>query len=322
MIPAGEANIFPELANLFGFGCFRRAKPILSLNTAIKTWNRAIKDDMEGFICGLLTTRPRYWDLLQKLGERSRDPLKPQMLPITRSILYFSVVQNRFETFYQYEPRDKFISSSLPAVVSLSKLPDLPLLMQDFVQVYCCNVARQRRFLPDLLEAWDGNILNNPDIRDLAGHRSICWFNHFRDILALDLIILFGNLKLLSEAEEVQAGQLILLLFEKFKSEGKDHIIPNLSNDLCEECEINVIRWKHRWSLISKTICKDIPGIRTTRSVLNWYRTMVRMGLSGFSLVQPDWSDENFSTPPAAKTVGTVFTMYTTEREEYFSESE
>jgi hypothetical protein len=313
IISTTDLNIFPELANLFGFGCVRPVKPILSLNFAIKTWNRTLKDDLEGFICGLLVSRPRYCDLLRKLSERSRDPLKPPMLPITRAILYTSIVQNRFETFYQYESRDKFVSSSLPATVSLTKLVDLPLLLQDFVQVYCCNVARQRRFLPDLIIFWDERILKNPELKELAGHRSICWFNHIRDILAVDLIILFGNLKLLNSTEESQAAQLIYLIFEKFKSEGKP--VPVTANDsnFIEIKHVDEVRWKHRWSLVSQSILGVQVVVKVPESILNWYKTMIKMGLTAFSLSQPDWFDEIFCTPPVKQSVGTVFTMYTTE---------
>ena len=315
LIPTADVNIFPELANLFGYGCVRPLKPILSLNSAIKTWNRSIKDDLEGFIGGLLINRPRYSDFLRKLSERSRDPLKPPMLPISRAILYASIVQNRFETFYQYEAREKFISSSLPAAVSLTKLIDLTLLMQDFVQVYCCNVARQRRFLPDLISFWDEKILKNSELKQLAGHRSICWFTHFRDVLALDLIILYGNLKLLSQSEEFQAAHLINLIFEKFKSEGKP--VPINSND-SNFMEINFnfyneIRWKHRWSLISQSVSGMKIEMKVSESVLNWYKMIIKMGLTAFSFSQPDWSDDIFSTPPLKTLLGTVFTMYTTE---------
>lgn len=314
-ISTSDSNIFPELANLFGFGCVRPVKTILSLNVAIKTWNRSLKDDLEGFICGLLITRPRYCELLRKLSVRSRDPLMPPMLPITRAILYASIVQNRFETFYQYEPRDKFISSSLPATVSLTQLADLPLLLQDFVQVYCCNVARQRRFLPDLIFFWDERILKNPELKQLAGHRSVCWFNHLRDILALDLIILFGILKLLSSKEELQAAHLVYLIFEKFKSEGKPVPVPVVygESNFLEIQVVDEIRWKHRWSLISQSVAGMQVGMRVPESILNWYKTMTKMGSTAFSLSQPDWSDENFSTPPVKNSVGTVFTMYTTE---------
>lgn len=316
-ISTSDSNIFPELANLFGFGCVRPVKTFLSLNFAIKTWNRSLKDDLEGFICGLLITRPRYFELLRKLSVRSRDPLMPPMLPITRAILYASIVQNRFETFYQYEPRDKFISSSLPATVSLTQLADLPLLLQDLVQVYCCNVSRQRRFLPDLIFLWDEKILKNPKLKQLAGHRSVCWFNHLRDILALDLIILFGNLKLLSSKEELQAAHLVYSIFEKFISEGKpvpiSVIFDESKSNLIEIQVFDEIRWKHRWSLIYQSVTGMQVGMRLPESILNWYKMMTKMGSTAFSLSQPDWSDENFSTPPVKNSVGTVFTMYTTE---------
>jgi hypothetical protein len=308
-----DLNIFPELANLFGFGCVLPLKQTLSLNFAIKTWNRTLKDDLEGFICGLLGSRPRYCDLLRKLSERSRDPLKPPMLPIARAILYASIVQNRFETFYQYEPRDKFVSSSLPAAICLTQLVDLPLLLQDFVQVYCCNVARQRRFLPDLTFCWDERILKNPELKQLAGHRSICWFNHIRDILALDLMILFGNLKLLNSTEELQAAQLIYSIFEKFKSEGKPVPVPANDSNFIEIKVTDEIRWKHRWSLVSQSELGVQVEMKVPESILNWYKTMIKMGSTAFSLSQPDWFDENFSTPPVKQSVGTVFTMYTTE---------
>lgn len=276
-------------------------------------WNRSLSDDLEGFICGLLIARPRYCDLLRKLSERSRDPLKPPMLPFSRAILYASVVQNRFETFYQYESRDKFISSSLPAAVSLTKLDDLPLLMQDFVQVYCCNAARQRRILPELIGFWDEKILKNPELKQLAGHRSICWFNHFRDILALDLIILFGHLKLLNSSEELEASQLIHLIFEKFQSEGKPIPVPFDDFRWLELSIGNEIRWKHRWFLISQSIFSQKLELRVSASIIDWYRMMIKMGLGAFSLSQPDWSDDNFNTPQERKSVRTVFTMYTTE---------
>lgn len=324
IISTTDSIIFPELANLFGFGCVRPAKPILSLNFAIKIWNRSLKDDLEGFISGLLITRPRYFDLLKKLSERSRDPLKPPMLPITRAILYSSIVQNRFETIYQFEPREKFISSSLPATVSLTKLIELPLLMQDFVQIYCCNVARQRRFLPDLMIFWDERILKNSDLKQLAGHRSVCWFNHFRDILALDLIILFGNLKLLSPTEELEAAHLIYLIFEKFKSEGKPVPVASNNSNFFEIQNADKIRWKHRWCLISQSVIGMQIEMKISESVFNWYKMIIKMGLSAFSLSQPDWFDDNFSTPPVKNSVGTVFTMYTTEISEIseISESE
>lgn len=329
VLSESDPTIFPELANLFGYGCVRPARPILSHNQAIRAWNRSLREDLNDFIGGLLIKRPRYFDLMKLLSERSRDTLKPPIPPIFRSILYFSLVQNRFETFFQVEPRDQYISSSLPASISLTKLPDLPLLMQDFVQVYCCTAARQRRFLPDLIEFWDKRILKNAELNQLAGNRSICWLKHFRDILAVDLVLLYGHLKLLSvPVEEIQAARLIQLIFDKFESEGKGKIIRDTTGKILKVEIDDVCRWKHRWSLISKSTTDDIktesapplclPGQMVNESVVSWYRTVQNFGKTAFSLAEPDWRDDQFGTPAGASSsqVGTVFTLYTTELSE------
>lgn len=324
LIPYGDANIYPELANLFGYGCVRPVKPILSLNAAMRAWNRSLKDDLEGFVGGILVNRPRYSDLLRLLSERTRDPLKPPMLPLFRAIMYASLVQSRFETFYQDVPRDKLISSSLPGVVCLIKLADLPLLMQDFVQVYCCTAARQRRFLPEMIAFWDEKILK-ASLKELAGNRTICWFNHFRDLLAMDLILLFGHLKLLSGDEELQASQLIFSIFEKFRSEGKEQIVPsNLrgSNEVLEVKITDAVRWNHRWSLVSKSVVSNEHITGVPLAVLNWFKMILKLCRAAFSLPEPDWQQDIFATPVNAeagdnvqlkRSVGTLFTMYTTE---------
>ena len=329
VLSESDPTIFPELANLFGYGCVRPPRPILSLNQAIRTWNRSLREDLNDFIGGLLVRKPRYFELLKLLSERSRDPLKPPILPIFRSILYFSLVQTRFETFLQFESRDQYISSSLPASTSLTKLPDLPLLLQDFIQVYCCTSARQRRFLPDLIEFWDEKILKRENLNQLAGNRSVCWFNHFRDILAIDLILLYGHLKLLSiPSEEIQAARLIQLIFDKFESEGKGKIIKESSNGR-EESVVNTMiedvkRWKHRWNLISKSTNIDNvdqliqPDQTVNEIVISWYRTILKFGKTSFSITEPDWRDDHFGTPTSSNhvQVGNVFTMYTTELSE------
>lgn len=311
-------TIFPELSNLFGFGCVRPDRPILTLNQAIRAWNRSLNDDLSVFIGGLLIRKPRYFELLKLLSERGRDSLKPPISPIFRSILYFSLVQNRFETFFQYEPRDRYVASVFPACVSLSKLADLPLLLQDFIQVYCCNAARQRRFLPDLIEFWDQKILGKKDLHQLAGNRSICWFKHFRDILAVDLILLYGHLKFLSAPiEEIQAAQLIYLIFDKFESEGKSKIIKtNGEAGIRHPIVIkDFLRWKHRWNLISKSISQDPLTQSVPETVITWYRTILQFGKTAFSLPEPDWRDDNFGTPNSLNhpQVGNVFTMNTTD---------
>lgn len=322
LISSGDVNIFPELANLFGYGCVRPAKTILSLNTAMKTWNRSLKDDLEEFIGGILVNRPLYSDLLRFLSERTRDPLKPPMLPVFRAILYASLVQTRFETFYQDVPRDKLISSSLPGVICLTKLPDLPLMMQDFVKVYCCSAARQRRFLPDLINFWDEKILKDDgtSLKEIAGNRTICWFRHFRDLLALDLILLFGHLKLLSSEEDLQASQLIFSIFEKFKSDGKGHVVPSNFEVPCETLEVkfgDVIRSKHRWSFISKQA--DFSGAAVPVVAFNWFKMVLKLGRTAFSLPEPEWQQEIFATPSEdfnlKRSLGNLFTMCTTEPE-------
>lgn len=320
-------TIFPELSNLFGYGCVRPVRPILSLNQAIRAWNRSLCDDLSVFIGGLLMRRPRYFELLKLLSERGRDSLKPPISPIFRSILYFSLVQSRFETFFQFEPRDQYVTSVLPACVSLSKLADLPLLFQDFIQVYCCNVARQRRFLPDLIEFWDQRILGKEDLSQMAGNRSICWFKHFRDILAVDLILLYGHLKLLSvPIEEIQAAQLIYLIFDKFEAEGKGKIIRSKENNSEANSSSQPViikdafRWKHRWNLVSKSISTSQESTNpldqsVPETVITWYRTILQFGKTAFSLPEPDWRDDQYGTPNISNRpqVGNVFTMHTTD---------
>ena len=319
-----DPTIFPELANLFGYGCVRPARPILSLNQAMRTWNRSLNDDLCIFIGGLLARKPRYFELLKLLSERSRDSLKPPILPIFRSILYFSLVQNRFETVFQFEPRDQYVASSLPSCVSLTKLIDLPVLLQDFVQVYCCTAARQRRSLPDLIEFWDEKILGKEDLSHLAGNRAICWFKHFRDLLALDLILLYGHLKLLSTPdEEFQAARLIDLIFEKFESESKGRTVKTkeLPGNSQSVVINDFIRWNRRWSLVSKSVGQFPPESRESvpETVISWFRTILQFGRTAFSLPEPDWRDEQFGTPSVGVScpqVGSVFTMYTTDPSE------
>lgn len=319
-----DPTIFPELSNLFGQGCVRPVRTILSLNQAIRAWNRGLCDDLSVFIGGLLIRKPRYFELLKLLSERGRDNLKPPISPVFRSILYFSIVQNRFETFFQFETRDQYVASALPACISLSKLADLPLLLQDFIQVYCCNVARQRRFLPDLIEFWDQKILGKEDLNQLAGNRSICWFKHFRDILAVDLILLYGHLKLLSTPiEEIQAAQLINLIFEKFESEGKSKIIKSkgIMGNRYPVVIKDFLRWKHRWSVISKSISHEFleyeldQSVSVPESVISWYKNILQFGKTAFSLPEPDWRDELYGTPNISNKpqVGNVFTMNTTD---------
>ena len=295
---ANTKILFPELANLFGLGCVRPKRTILSLNVSIRTWNSSLKNDLEDFTGGILTKRPKYIELIRKLSERSRDAIKPTILPIFRTILYFSIVQNRFQTFYQFEARDQFISSSLPAAISLTKIPDLALLLQDFVQVYCSNPSRQRRHLPDLISFWDERILNVANVKELAGYRTICWFEHFRDLLAFDLILLFGHLKLLSNpSEEIEAAQMICMFFEKFKSQGgKEEIVPMEIEMLLKQQNLklarNEIRWKHRWSIISKRFSYDSAEISISlESILSWFKTMLKLGSTAFSLPEPNWFD-------------------------------
>lgn len=320
--------IFSELANLFGYGCVRPVRTILPLNTAIRAWNRSLKDDLQGFIGdNLLAGRPPFHELLKRLSERSRDPIKPPILPVFRAILYFSLVQNRFETFYQIEPRDQFITRSLPAPVSLTKLPDLPLLMQDFVQVYSCNPARQRRFLPDLIEFWRERILQKVECG--AGHRSKLFFQHFRDLLSIDLILLHGQLKLLSASfgEDLQAAQLISKIFEKFREEGKTEFNRESESGKAESAAVvvpvyDLIRWKRRWSFANQTV--EMDNLTTVpESAVNWFKSAVKFGQTAFSLPEPDWQDEIYSTPPPVQqSVGTLFTMYTTEPDNFSSDSE
>ena len=47
---ANTKILFPELANLFGLGCVRPKRTILSLNVSIRTWNSSLKNDLEDFI--------------------------------------------------------------------------------------------------------------------------------------------------------------------------------------------------------------------------------------------------------------------------------
>lgn len=329
---------YPQLANLFGTGCVRPQKAILSLTCSIKSWNRMIRDDLEGFlVCNLLHRRPRFHGLLKLLSERSRDPLKPPMLPITRSILYASLVQSRLGTVYQVEERDLFVSSSLPSVVSLASLPDLPLLLQDFIQVYLCTSARQRRFLPDLIGAWDDRIIGKSRGSGVAGHRSVCWMVHLRDLLALDLVFLYGHLRLLDGFEECQAVCVLSSFFEKFRKEGKEEVIPvnilhcgrgEVKREV-DEC-IDAVRWNHRWKLILKPLngveeCDEEYRIKYSNEtmILDWYQGMIRFGSTAFSLVEPDWQDDLFCTPKDGGIgIGAMFTMYTTTTEVDEHESE
>lgn len=323
ILSSSDPVIFPELANLFGNGCVRPNRIILPLNSAIKYWNRSLNDDLSEFLGGsLLMGRPRFHDLVKLLSERSRDPLKLSMSPVSRALIYATLVQNRFRTIYQIETLDQFVSTSIPGIISLSKLTDLPLMIQDLIQVYCCNPARQRRILPGLIEFWDNRVLKVvQDDKQLAGNRSICWLDHIRDLLALDLILLYGHLKLLTPPfEEFQAAHLIFLIFEKFRSDGKEIQLSPRNQDTIVNVPVveDLIRWNHRWSIISNNLISNFNNsFSFPESFLIWFKSMIRSGLTSFSLPEPDWMNENFCTPKSSVEnvvdIGNVFTMFTTE---------
>lgn len=87
--------VYPALANLFGLGCVRPVRPVLSLVDAVEEWNGMLGRDLTGFLREtVLTRRPRLGPLLSLLGRRSRDPREPRMLPVTRAIIHVRTPRN------------------------------------------------------------------------------------------------------------------------------------------------------------------------------------------------------------------------------------
>lgn len=302
----------------------RPVKQILSLESSIRMWNRCVEDDLAGFVSRILILRPRFSDLIKTLSERSRDPLRPPLLSITRAVMFSSILQGRFGKIYQNESIFDFVASSLPSPLSLTKLDNLPVILQDVIQIYSSTPSRQRRILPKVLKVWDEHIIERVLYDEATGFRARCWMNDFRDRMAIDLALLYGHLKLLTgPREEFQVTRILSSIFDRFLEEGKE--IP------CEQCDPieidctfdDAIRWRHRWDSIAKNerfgMMMMNRSVRIFESVLFWFRSMVRAGLTGHSFNHFDWQhDEIFATPPQSNNTNTSqqytsFTMNTTE---------
>ena len=90
---------------------------------------------------------------------------------------------------------------------------------------------------------------------------------------------------------------MICMFFEKFKSQGgKEEIVPMEIEMLLKQQNLklarNEIRWKHRWSIISKRFSYDSAEISISlESILSWFKTMLKLGSTAFSLPEPNWFD-------------------------------
>jgi hypothetical protein len=300
---------FPELANLFGVGCVRPEKRILALTTATRQWNRFLVEDLGRFLkIRILTAKPVLNDLLQLLAERSRDPLKPAFMAPFRSILFFSLLGGR--RIFFTASIESFLLSSAPGTLSLQRIPDLPVIVSDLIQIYCCNAARQRRLLPGLLKVFeDGWLQGFEGVGTMSGG----WLRDLLDRLRIDMILLLGHLKLLRRDEEVEAAAHLTAIFKEFEQDGRTLPVQATTTGPAQEFSVNDgVRFKHRWDFLK-------PGLLERRtcpdSILTWYRGMIGAGLSGHSFKQQHWQDdENISSSQQSQNNYT-FTMFTSERD-------
>ena len=304
--------VFPELSNLFGAGCVRSPKQILSLESAIKQWNRMLADDLGSFLKNsILISRPRLNDLLQLLAERSRDPLKAPLLAPTRAIIFFSILPHKRSIIYQSESLESFLLSSCPGLLSQQVLNDALLFVADLVQVYCGNASRQRRLLPGLIiSGLQQTIL--PKASQYSSCLASLWLQDLHQRLQIDLILLLSRLKLLRGDEEVEAAGFIARIFESFSATGRK--VPTI--EALEEDNIDLplvvhdaVRFKHRWDFLA---CLSLP-LSVPSNTLAWFRGMARIGYTGHSLCQQEWHDDEDIHSSQQSNNNYTFTMYTSE---------
>lgn len=304
--------IFPELSNLFGAGCVRSPKPILSLDASIKQWNRILADDLGSLLKSqILLSRPRLNELLQLLAERSRNPLKPPLLAPTRALLFFSILPHKRAVIYQSESLESFLLSSCPGLLSQQVLHDALLFISDLVQVYCANVSRQRRLLPGLiLTGLQQTILPK------ASHDSSClaslWLQDLHERLQIDLILLLGRLKLLRGDEGVEAAGFISRIFESFEASGRKAPTIDAFDEQIVDLPLvihDAVRFKHRWDFLAGV---SLP-LSVPSNVLEWFRGMARVGYTGHSLSQQEWHDDEAIQSSQQSNNNYTFTMYTSE---------
>ncbi len=301
---------FPELANLFGSGCVRPEKRIQSLQTAIRQWNRFLAEDLSSFLeTRILNLRPSLNELLQLLAERSRDPLKPPFMAPFRSILFFSILGNRL--VYHAFPIETFLLSSAPATLSLQWIPELPSLVHELVQIYCCNASRQRRLLPAWLAAMESALQQQGS--DGFGTIAAVWLKDLIDRVRIDMILLLGQLKLLRRDEELEAATHLTSIFEGFGEDGR--AVPLQWNDghVHEFGVSDVVKFKHRWEFLPPSV---LEGRSCYDSVLTWLRAMVGAGLTGHSFKQQEWQDDEAITSSQQSQNNYTFTMFTSERDQ------
>lgn len=301
--------VFTELANMFGGGCVRPEKQMLPLATAIRQWNRFLTDDLGSFLhVRLLQGAPGLNELLQLLAERSRDPLKPTPIAPFRSILYFSVLGQQGRV-YQSVPMETFVLSSSPGTLSLPRVPDMPIIVSDLIQVYCCNASRQRRLLPSLLRILEASVQGVEGLGTMAA----LWLQDLIDRLRIDLILLLGHLRLLRVDEHLEAAAHLSSIFDGFAADGRAVPVDLAAGQLHHFSVADPLRFKHRWDFLPVALTQG----RTCSSVaLDWFGALCRGGLTGHSFRQQDWwEDENICSSQHSQNNYT-FTMYTSERDE------
>jgi len=272
-----------RLANLFGLGCVRPHRHILKMNEAVMRWNQMIEKDLGSFLSRILTARPRLAELLQLLAQRMRSGAsKAGCFAITRVLFHSSIIQkalSKTNMVYQTESFDIWLASSFNSL-PVSQLPRLSIMLSDFLQVYCSNPARQRRFLAHLLPAF--NLVMTDEVVSVLTKETNAYATveqlYLR--LALDWVLLGWALNLYAPFEEVQADQVIYALMVRF---GKSFMHKDTSCGALQPVPCpDFIRWKHRWGPVDHLIVyeAEIPVF-----VSAWRRAVLCSNITGHGII-------------------------------------